>query len=49
MVQSLRQEVQELNRWSDILAPSDPLRKIMGEVGILSKVEIEKFNGGDHV
>jgi hypothetical protein len=49
LVQSLRQEVQELNRWSDQLPPSDPLRKIMGEIGILSNVEIEKFNRGDYV
>jgi hypothetical protein len=47
-VQSLQQEVQELNRWSDQLPPSDPLRKIMGEIGILSNVEIEKFNRGDY-
>jgi hypothetical protein len=49
LVQSLRQEVQELDRWSDQLPPSDPLRKIMGEIGILSNVEIEKFNRGDYV
>jgi hypothetical protein len=49
LVQSLRQEVQELNRSSDQLPPSDPLRKIMGEIGILSNVEIEKFNRGDYV
>jgi hypothetical protein len=49
LVQSLRQEVQELDRWSDQLPPSDPLRKIMGEIGILSNVEIEKFTRGDYV
>jgi hypothetical protein len=49
LVQSLRQEVQELDRWSDQLPPSDPLREIMGEIGILSNVEIEKFNRGDYV
>jgi hypothetical protein len=49
LVQSLGQEVQELNRFSDQLPPSDPLRKIMGEVGILSNLEIEKFNRGDYV
>jgi hypothetical protein len=49
LVQSLRQEVQEMDRWSDQLPPSDPLRKIMGEIGILSNVEIEKFNRGDYV
>ncbi len=49
LVQSLRQEVQEMNRWTDQLPPSDPLRKIMGEIGILSSVEIEKFNRGDYV
>jgi len=38
-----------LDRWSDQLPPSDPLRKMMGEIGILSNVEIEKFNRGDYV
>ncbi len=49
LVRSLRQEVQELDRWSDQLPPSDPLWKMMGEIGILSNVEIEKFNRGDYV
>ncbi len=49
LVQSLRQEVQELDRWSDQLSPSDPLRKIMGEIGMLSNLEIEKFNRGDYI
>ncbi len=49
LVQSLRQEVQELNRWRDQLSPSDPLRKIMGEIRMLSNVQIEKFNRGDYV
>ena len=49
LVQSLRREVQEMNRWTDQLPPSDPLRKIMGEIEILSRVEIEKFNRGDYV
>jgi hypothetical protein len=25
------------------------LRKIMGEIGVLSSVEVEKFNRGDYV
>lgn len=49
LVQSLRQEVQEMNRWTDHLPPSDPLRKIMREIGVLSSVEVEKFNRGDYV
>ena len=49
LVQALRQEVQGMNRWTDQLPPSDPLRKIMGEIEILSNVEIEKFNRGDYV
>ncbi len=49
LIQSLRQEVQELNRWSDQLSPSDPLRKIMGEIGMLSNLEIDKFNRGDYI
>jgi hypothetical protein len=49
LVQALRHEVQEMGQWTDRLAPSDPLRKIMNEVGILTNVEMEKFNRGDYV
>ncbi len=49
LVQALRDEVQGMEKWTDRLAPSDPLRKIMNAVGILSNVEMEKFNRGDYV
>jgi hypothetical protein len=49
LVQALSQEVQGMNRWTEQLPPSDPLRKIMGAIEILSNVEIEKFNRGDYV
>jgi hypothetical protein len=49
LVQALRQEVQGMNRWTDQLPSSDPLRKVMGAIEILSNVEIEKFNRGDYV
>jgi len=49
LVQALREEVQGMSRWTEQLLPSDPLRKIMSETEILSRVEIEKFNRGDYV
>lgn len=49
LVQALRQEVQGINRRTDQLPPSDPLRKIIEDIEILSSVEIEKFNRGDYV
>ena len=46
---SLARGVKELNLLSDRLPSSDPLQKIMTEVGIISAVEIERFNRGDYV
>ena len=49
LVQSLAEETWGLNQWVEKLSPSDPLKKIMTEVGVLSSVEVGKFNRGDYV
>jgi hypothetical protein len=49
LVQSLAEETRGLNRWMENLSPSDPLKKIMTEVGVLSSTEIGKFSRGDYV
>jgi hypothetical protein len=48
LVQSLSAELKDLAQWAGKLSSSDPLQKIMTEIGILSSVEIEKFNRGDY-
>ena len=49
LVQSLAQEMKSLDQWVEKMPPSDPLRGILTEAGILSSVEIEKFNRGDYI
>ena len=49
LVQSLAEETRGLNQWVEKLSPSDPLKEIMTEVGILSSIEVGKFNRGDYV
>ena len=49
LVQSLAEETRGLNQWVVELPPSDPLKKIMTEVGILSSIEVGRFNRGDYV
>jgi hypothetical protein len=49
LVLSLSQEVNDLHLLSEKLSPSDPLQKIMMEIGIVSTVEIEKFNRGEYI
>lgn len=49
LVQSLSQEVNDLISLSDKLPASDPLKKIMNEIGIVSTVEIEKFYRGEYI
>jgi hypothetical protein len=41
--------LENLNRLSEQLSPSDPLKKIMTEAGIVSAMEIEKFRRGEYV
>ena len=49
LAQSLSQEIKGLTQWAPQLSPSDPLQKIIAEVGIVSSVEVEKFNRGDYI
>jgi len=49
LVQSLAEEMKSLDQWVEKMPPSDPLRGILTEAGILSSVEIEKFNRGDYI
>ncbi|MBI5584852.1 MAG: hypothetical protein HY892_13645 [Deltaproteobacteria bacterium] len=49
LVQSLAEKVTDLQGLAQTLAPADPLKKIIQEVGTLSAVEVEKFNRGEYV
>ena len=49
LVQSLAEETRGLNQWAEKLPSSDPLQNIMAEVGVLSSVEVGRFNRGDYV
>ncbi len=49
IVQSLSREVKTLDGLSRKIPSTDPLVKILGDVGIVSTVEIEKFNRGEYV
>ena len=49
LAESLSQEVADLNSLSDKLPLSDLLKKIMSEIGIVSMVEVEKFNRGEYI
>jgi hypothetical protein len=49
LVQSLAEEMKGLDKWIEYMSPSDPLRGILTEAGILSSIEIEKFNRGDYL
>jgi hypothetical protein len=49
LVQSLAEEMKSLDQWVEKMSPSDPLREILTEAGILSSLEIEKFNRGDYI
>jgi hypothetical protein len=49
IVQTLSREVVTLKDLSEKIPSSDPLQKIMNELGILSTVEIEKFRRGEYV
>lgn len=49
LLQSLSKELQGVRELSEKVPPSDPLQKILSEIGIVSAVEIEKFNRGDYL
>jgi len=46
-IQALSDQVHHLNVLSEKVPSSDPLNRIMTEVGIVSTVEIEKFRRGE--
>ncbi len=49
LVQSLAEEMKGLDQWIEQMSPSDPLRGILTQAGVLSSIEIEKFNRGDYL
>ena len=49
MVQSLSKGIETLDSLSKSLAPSDPLQKILTEVGIVSTIEVERFKRGEYL
>lgn len=49
LIQSLSEEVRSLNILSEKLPPSDPLQKILTEVGIVTTAEIERFRRGEYI
>ncbi|HSR11540.1 MAG TPA: hypothetical protein VLS90_08825 [Thermodesulfobacteriota bacterium] len=49
LLSSLSGQARDLAEIGSRLPDSDPLRKIIGELEILSSVEVEKFNRGDYV
>ncbi len=49
LLQSLSRELKALAQVSERLSPADPLKKITTEVGLISFVEIEKFNQGRYI
>ena len=48
LVRSLSEEVRSLNALVERVPSSDPLQKIMTDLGVVSTVEIEKFNRGEY-
>jgi hypothetical protein len=49
LVQSLSREAESLKKLAEKVPWSDPLQKIMTDLGIVSTVEIEKFNRGEYI
>jgi hypothetical protein len=49
LVESLSQKVEHLQTLTQQIAESDPLQKIIREVGVVSAAEIAKFNRGDYI
>jgi hypothetical protein len=48
IIQSLSEEVDQLKKIGEKLPSSDPLNKILIELGVLSSVEIMKFKKGEY-
>lgn len=49
IIQSLSSELQGMNEGTENLPENDPLKKILGEIGVLTAVQVEKFNRGEYV
>lgn len=49
LVENLTEKITVLQGLAQTLAPGDPLKRIIQEVGALSAVEVEKFNRGEYV
>jgi hypothetical protein len=49
VIQSLSSEVQAITKGTEDLPANNPLKKILGEIEILTAVEVEKFNRGEYV
>ena len=48
-IQSLSHEIKDINQVAEGLPANNPLKKILGEIGVLAAVEVEKFNRGDYL
>ena len=49
LLQALSEGLRDIDLLSHQLSPSDPLKEILTRTGIVSAVEIERFNRGDYV
>jgi hypothetical protein len=49
LVQSLSSELPGMKESADRLPSNDPLKKILGEIGVVAAVEVEKFNRGEYL
>jgi hypothetical protein len=48
-IQSLSHEIRGVNQAAEGLPANNPLKKILGDIGVLAAVEVEKFNRGDYL
>lgn len=49
LVQELMQKVDGFQTVSEKISPTDPLHKLLRDIEVISKVEIEKFNRGEYI
>ncbi len=49
LIQTLSSGMPGMNEGAENLPTNDPLKKILGEIGVLAAVEVERFNRGDYV
>jgi hypothetical protein len=48
-IQSLSHEIKDVTQVVEGLPASNPLKKVLGEIGVLGALEVEKFNRGDYI